>query len=537
MLIDLDPACGGSVHADVRSDRAVVTWNQVAHIERGSADGCDSDTPSNTFQAVVHADGTIEYVYGQLDTEFLSQTGGNREAVIGIAQGNTEESVEEVDLSGDLPLKREIGAIFEEFRPPPPESPKADLASPTHFHVNPRALSAGVSSLAKQYEEEILALTFDDQRYPATPLARKQCGVYQESLQDPVYVRLLTSVGYRFDSDQPGADSNDDSRPFGERVSQLLRGGVGEKFRYFGFESSWVAGILTGLDVSWLEECDTSSGVRRYRSSGADSDDFYTIVRRSLVKDKKQRHKVVKLDAAGEGREIYTAPGVMLMALPLPWDDTRWMISSEGWPGPEEGKPADPRWQSVYIVDVNNPDAYEEVEYPISQYPEAPEEGLYGVSAALSSDSQDLFNTLYGFIDEGGGLWAVDLTDRDFYTNPDRFARIVDWDHLLSWVVLEEQTDGPSPSKVIFATGKEVRDDFAMTANLLRINDAGVDSTVVSKKKLLQMVGWNPVPFAWQQLPDHRFRVAVETHFNYESSLLPRAKGVYIIPVDAGAED
>ena len=82
-----------------------------------------------------------------------------------------------------------------------------------------------------------------------------------------------------------------------------------------------------------------------------------------------------------------------------------------------------------------------------------------------------------------------------------------------------------------------MRDDFAMTANLLRINDAGIDSTVVSKKRLLQMVGWNPVPFAWQQLPDHKFRVAVETHFNYESSLLPRAKGVYIIPVDAGVED
>ncbi len=291
------------------------------------------------------------------------------------------------------------------------------------------------------------------------------------------------------------------------------------------------------MDVSWLEECDTSSSVRRYRSSGAESDEFYTIVRRSLVPDKKQRHKILELDAAGEGREIYTAPGVMLMALPLPWDDTRWMISSEGWPGPEEGKPADPRWQSVYIVDVNNPDEYEEVEYPISQYPEAPEEGLYGVSAALSSDSQDLFNTLYGFIDEGGGLWAVDLTDREFHTNPDRFARIVDWDHLLSWVVLEEQTEGPAPSKVMFATGKEVRDDFAMTANLLRINDAGIDSTVVSKKRLLQMVGWNPVPFAWQQLPDHRFRVAVETHFNYESSLLPRAKGVYIIQVDAGADE
>jgi hypothetical protein len=46
------------------------------------------------------------------------------------------------------------------------------------------------------------------------------------------------------------------------------------------------------------------------------------------------------------------------------------------------------------------------------------------------------------------------------------------------------------------------------------------------------MVGWNPVPFAQQTLGGGRFLVAVETHFDYESSLLPRAKGVYIVPVD-----
>ena len=51
------------------------------------------------------------------------------------------------------------------------------------------------------------------------------------------------------------------------------------------------------------------------------------------------------------------------------------------------------------------------------------------------------------------------------------------------------------------------------------------------------MVGWNPVPFAIQEISDTEFRVAVETHFNYESSLLPRAKGVYIVPVDLGAID
>jgi hypothetical protein len=51
------------------------------------------------------------------------------------------------------------------------------------------------------------------------------------------------------------------------------------------------------------------------------------------------------------------------------------------------------------------------------------------------------------------------------------------------------------------------------------------------------MVGWNPVPFAIQEISDTRFRVAVETYFNYESSLLPRAKGVYIVPVDLSTID
>ena len=250
LLTDLDPGCGGTVHADVRSDRAVVTWNQVVHIERGSADGCEPETPTNTFQAVVHADGTIEYIYGQLDTEFLSQTGGNREAVVGIAQGDSDGSVIAIDLTEDLTLEREAGAIFEEYRPAPPESPKIELASPTHFHVNPRALSTGGSSLAKDYEQEILALPFDEQRYPASALARKQCGVYQESLQDPAYVRLLSSVGYQFNPGQQRQDGEDDTPHFGERQFQLLRGGAGQGVRYFGFERSWVAGVLTQLDAS-----------------------------------------------------------------------------------------------------------------------------------------------------------------------------------------------------------------------------------------------------------------------------------------------
>ena len=53
-----------------------------------------------------------------------------------------------------------------------------------------------------------------------------------------------------------------------------------------------------------------------------------------------------------------------------------------------------------------------------------------------------------------------------------------------------------------------------------------------SQQRLLQMVGWNPVPFAQQTLGKGKFRMALETHLDYESSLLPRAKGVFMIPVD-----
>ncbi len=201
----------------------------------------------------------------------------------------------------------------------------------------------------------------------------------------------------------------------------------------------------------------------------------------------------------------------------------------------DDGGHADPRWQTVYLVNLRNPEEYHKVQYPIQQFPDAPEAGLYGVSPKLSSDGRFLFNTLYGFEDEGGGIWVSDLSVDDYYNRPELFARIVSWDHTLSWMKLEREDDGPLPHFHLFMTGKEVADDFAMTANVLRIKDAGLESSILYQERLLQMVGWNPVPFAVQRLSDTRFRVAVETHFNYESSLLPRAKGVYIVPVDLEA--
>jgi hypothetical protein len=410
--------------------------------------------------------------------------------------------------------------------------------------VNPRALSAKDSTLAQEYEREVLSLSFDEQRYPAPALAQQQCDVYQESLRGVEYREILSSVGYRFTPEHvaqdPAQDPADGSQSFGARISSILREGAGQGVRYFGMERHWIADVLRQQEASWIGPCDTAGGVRRYRLEGEAADQYYLTLRRSLEPDKNQRYKIVKLAEDGSGREIYTAPGIMLMALPVPWDENRWIISSEGWTPPEGDKPADPRWQAVYLVNLEDPEDYRKVGYPIAQYPDAPEGGLYGASAALASDGRYLFNTLYGFKDEGGGLWVADLAEQDFHARPDKFARIVEWDHMLSWMFLDreieeeaqEETGEPASYRSIFVTGKEVADDFAMTANLMRIKQTGLESTVESKERLLQMVGWNPVPFVLQTRPDHQVRVAVETHFNYESSLLPRAKGVYILSID-----
>ena len=127
----------------------------------------------------------------------------------------------------------------------------------------------------------------------------------------------------------------------------------------------------------------------------------------------------------------------------------------------------------------------------------------------------------------------VDVSEEGFQADPANFARIVNWDHTLSWTLLRGP-DAESSAMHVFMTGKEVADDFAMTANILRIREAGLESSIEREERLLQMVGWNPVPFGWQQLSDTQYRVLVETHYNYESSLLPRAKGVYLVPVDIG---
>ena len=407
------------------------------------------------------------------------------------------------------------------------------LPPPTHFHVNARALSVAGSDLAKEFEAEILALPFDDQRYPAPALARKQCGVFAESRTDAGYRVLLDSAGFRFTpahtaDPEPAATS---TPGYGERLSRAVRGGAGVGLSYFGFEGYWVAERARELGAAWLNECDTLYAPRAYPPDSGESA-YYAVMRRSLEPEKAQRYRLMHIAEDGAAERLYTAPGIPLMAHPLPDDARRWLVSAEGWPAPDSPTP-DPRWQSVYLVDLDSPGEYRLLEYPLSRFPDPPDNGrLYGGSPRFSEDGARMLNSLYGFNDEGGGLWSVSLSGADFHRDPDSFSRVVAWDHMLSWFALTADGEASDESMNLFVTGKEVADDFAMTANVLRIEGGGLAWQVTRKERLLQMVGWNPVPFALQRLDGGRFMVAVETHLNYESSLLPRAKGVYIVPVE-----
>ncbi len=212
-----------------------------------------------------------------------------------------------------------------------------DVASPTHLHVNPRALSVGRSELAREFEEEILSLSFEDQRYPPPPLARKQCGVYHESLAGAEYAGLLDAIGYRFTLGYVVKDDTDATAPFGERLLAILRGGGGQDTSYFGYGRYWVADRLAELQVSWMGDCDTAGAVRTYRRKDAAEDSYYLVVRRSLEPEKTIRYRVLALDDDGSAREIYVAPGIVLMAMPLPSDDNYWLMSAEGWKSPDDG--------------------------------------------------------------------------------------------------------------------------------------------------------------------------------------------------------
>ncbi len=407
-------------------------------------------------------------------------------------------------------------------------SAKPGTSGPTHFLVDAVTLVSGTSQIAREYEEEILALPFELQREPPAHLAPKMCEIYREAVSSRAYQDLLTSIGFL--PNVPGPDANNGGGSLMEMVGQASAAPHGRDSTFFGTNRYWREARLQSLGVEGLRDCDQ---VRATRKAG---EEVYHLIWRPQEPDRERRNLVIRTDPSMRNPEVvYVAPGAILTAMPIRREDSTYLLlSTEGWPDPSDGGSADPRWQSVYTVDVDDPDSYQLVQYPLPTDTETNRpEHLYSHSPYLTGDDGYLFSVLYGFEEQGGGLWVADVSGGEFAQYPEGFAKVVPWDHALTWMVIgQPPSSGERGSMSILLTGKEVADDFAMTVNYLTIDFQGLQSTVESKTRLLRMVGWNPVPFARQRLTDGRQRVLIYAHYSYENSLLDRAKGVYIVTVD-----
>lgn len=103
---DFNPDASGSVHADVRFDRVVVTWNMVPVFP---------DVGSNTVQAIIYTDGSINPLPGTID--IIAIQAEAETSVIGIASGNSQPPENAIDISDDLPTTLAAGSIYEAFSP------------------------------------------------------------------------------------------------------------------------------------------------------------------------------------------------------------------------------------------------------------------------------------------------------------------------------------------------------------------------------------------------------------------------------------
>jgi len=103
LLADLDVTVGGSIHADVREDRAVLTWSEVPQF--------GNPTAVNTFQVVLYSDGGIDFVYGDVQYDFSFTEG-----VSGVTPGVGASNVLGVSW---FTTRSQSGfrGYFEEFRP------------------------------------------------------------------------------------------------------------------------------------------------------------------------------------------------------------------------------------------------------------------------------------------------------------------------------------------------------------------------------------------------------------------------------------
>ncbi len=373
-----------------------------------------------------------------------------------------------------------------------------EQSAPSYFHVDPRAFLLSDSDMGKKYrayEKEITSLPSTEWRNPPGKLSAKGCEFYYEALK-----KL-------------------DAKSLGNKDGSSIQ------ITYFGHSSLWATARLRDHGFSNIvDRCDKAWTISE------DGDTLLFVLSKASEPQKRKRNMIVRATRGGGGKILYILPGNHIMLEKHPTNPDLLFASVDGWPDRKSGNP-DPRWQSVYLFDVHNPDNYKIVRYPLpaSSYAPVGDERLYGHSGFFSKDGRFFYALLYGFEEEGGGLWVADISEEDFCQNASSFAQIFSWDHALSFFFLPKTEH--SPYNVVLMTGKEVNDDFAMTLNALTIRFDGLQSELIEKKRLITMVGWNPVPFAYKRISDDEILIYIETYFNFESEIVPRVKNVYIVPI------
>jgi len=389
------------------------------------------------------------------------------------------------------------------------QAKNSDQITPSYFHVDPRAFLMSDSQIGKEYrkyEKEITSLPNTERRNPPGKLLAKGCEFYYRAREEETpYTRALATKEKESDEESPVVEA---------------------KIKYFGYTELWATARMRNRGFSNIvDRCDKVWTISK------DGDTLHFILSKASEPEENKRNMLMKATKDGESEILYTFPGNYIMFAKHPKNPDLFFASVNGWPD-RKSKSPDPRWQSVYLFDINDPDNYKIVRYPLPASSYAPEgdERLYGHSGFFSEDGRFFYAILYGFEEEGGGLWVADISQKNFYENKDAFTQIFSWDHALTLLMLPKP--GGSPRNTVIMTGKEVNDNFAMTLNALEIKFDGLDSELVEKKRLVRMVGWNPVPFAYERVSDDEMLVYVETYFNFESEIVPRVKGVYTVTVN-----
>jgi len=232
-----------------------------------------------------------------------------------------------------------------------------------------------------------------------------------------------------------------------------------------------------------------------------------------------------------------------------------------------------PLFQCLYVMKLSDQNNIRIIKFPgRSRYDR---DELLCFDGRYDKKGNIIFNR-YGFLDEGGGYWHLNLRDfPDTYPEEGSPAKVKlhSWDHALDWQTDKEAqsrspfpTATPSPTPLptatpnpafthqvllplvargqdphdLVVTAKEVEGNlqqpplppFAMTVSRLIFESTGSTPSMSPREVLGVMGGWNSSIRHTDRYPTNPDIYAfTESNFNYESSLENRPTGIYRVRI------